>query len=272
MRSFHAYGKVSRTSQHTGKTTNALSLTTNHDITLFQETNFCDREDNHLKTILPPGYKPYYSSLSPTTAGVATVVSPNLASSHTITKTPLPSSLQGYALLLVFTAENGSSFSVLNVYLDSASPAARTKQLISLHNIISHTPFLIVGGDFNFVEDKYRDSSSQSAHYDTTKAFDKAWSDFKDKLDLKEVLQKSHTYVSGRSVDTVVSSRLDRFYLSYSEEDWATTRPFAYISSVPNSRLRSVQGFDAGDNNDNDNDNDNDNVNDNDNDNDDDHY
>ena len=140
VRSFHAYGLASRTSQHTGKANNAIHLTTNHDITLFQETNFLDREDNRLEKILPPGFKVYYSCLNANAAGVATVVSPSLASTHTITKTPLPLPLQGYALCLRFTASDGSSFSVLNVYLSSASPAARTKQISLLSTTPSPTP------------------------------------------------------------------------------------------------------------------------------------
>ena len=115
VRGFQAYGKVARTSQHTGKATNALSLSSKHDITLFQETNFLDREDNQLKKILPPGYKAYYSCLNANAAGVATVVSPTLASSHTISKIPLPPLLQGYALCLRFTASDGLAFTVLNV-------------------------------------------------------------------------------------------------------------------------------------------------------------
>ena len=244
VRGFQAYGKISRTSQGAGKAANACALANNHDITFFQETNLLDREDRYLKKILPPGFSDYYSSLNSTTAGVAIVVSPKIASTHTIAEIPLPPCLQGYALLLELTPKDGATFYVLNVYFDSHSSANRTKQILTLNRALPYMHFLILGGDFNFVEDKHHDTSTHSKHYDSTKAFAQAWGDFKSKLRLKEVFQRTHTFVSGRYLETTVSSRLDRFYISYSEADWATTRPYAYISSIPHSLLRSKVNYD----------------------------
>jgi hypothetical protein len=95
-----------------------------------------------------------------------------------------------------------------------------------------------VGGDFNFVEDKYKDTASHSSHYDSTRAFGVAWTKFKIHFSLKEVFQKTHTFISdGGNPDTAITSRLDRFYLSYSEVEWAVVKPYAYISTIPNTIL-----------------------------------
>lgn len=167
MRGFHAYGKARRTSQCAGKARNARALITSHDFTFFQETNLLSRESHYLKTIIPPGYSDYYSNLRKTTAGVATVVSPKINNTYNINQLPLPPSLQGYALLLELAPKSGDApLYLLNVYFDSASSAARTKQVLDLTRTLPESPRIVLGGDFNFVEDKYRDSSSQSSHYD----------------------------------------------------------------------------------------------------------
>jgi ribonuclease HI len=188
--------------------------------------------------------------LRKTTAGVATVVSPKINNTYNINQLPLPPSLQGYALLLELAPKSGDApLYLLNVYFDSASSAARTKQVLDLTRTLPESPRIVLGGDFNFVEDKYRDSSSQSSHYDSSELFARAWSAFKAKFQLKEVKQSTHTFISGCTLDTTISSRLDRFYISYSEEDWATSRPYTYISTVPLTRLHSISDYDQIDSN-----------------------
>jgi hypothetical protein len=240
VRGFSAYGRDG--ARCAAKISNATALISRHHLTYFQETNLLDREDHFFKTFLPKDHSCYYSSLSKTTAGVAIVISPHVNSLYNHKVVPLPKSLDGYALCVVFSAKDGThTFAALNLYLDSSGFPARTIQLTTLQESVPPSPYLIVGGDLNFVEDKYNDTSSQSTHYDSTRAFASAWTNFKVFFSLKEVIQKTHTYISDAgNPDTAITSRLDRFYLSYSEVDWAIVKPFAYISTIPNTILHSV--------------------------------
>ena len=240
MRGFSAYGN--RGPRGVSKINNATALLSKHHLTFFQETNLLDLEDRFFKSFLPKGFSCEYSSLSKTAAGVATIISDHLNTLYTHKVVPLPDSLLGYALCIEFFAMDGShAFTALNLYLDSSSPAVRAAQLAALQKAIPPSPFLIVGGDFNFAEDKYRDTASHSSHYNLTRDFAAAWTDFKVHFSLKEVFQKTHTFVSGSgNADTASTSRLDRFYLSYSEVDWAIVKPFAFIATLPKTILHSV--------------------------------
>ena len=153
----------------------------------------------------------------------------------------LPDSLRGYALCIVFEAKDGThSFTSLNVYLSSGGFAVRTKQIRTLHATVPVSPHLTMGGDFNFVEDKYRDTSTHTTHYDSTGSFTKCWASFKDRYNLKEVRQETHTFISGSAnPEVAVTSRLDRHYISHCEADWATVKPFAYIPTIPHTILHS---------------------------------
>jgi endonuclease/exonuclease/phosphatase family metal-dependent hydrolase len=172
---------------------------------------------------------------------VAIIISPHLDNLYYQKIIPLPSSLNGRALCVRLTAKDKShSFYVLNLYLDAHKSTTRISQLDKLVESLPAYTHFIVGGDFNFVEDKYEDSSSHSSHYDNSTGFIKAWSSFKDHFNLKEVAQQTHTYISNSGdPNSAGTSRLDRFYLSYDEADWATVKPFAYISRVPHSLVNS---------------------------------
>ena len=148
---------------------------------------------------------------------------------------PLPPSLVGKALCVGFTAKDKShSFFALNLYLDSHKSDTRASQLNTLTKSLPSHPYMIVGGDFNFVEDKYKDTSSHSEHYDNDERFVKAWMGFKEHFNLKEVAQSTHTYISNAGEPgSAGTSRLDRIYLSYAEADWATIRPYTYIARIP---------------------------------------
>ena len=240
VRGFHNYGRGHSLNMR-DKRANATALILKHDLTFFQETNFNFRENNFFRTFLPPKYFTYYSNFSKNTAGVATVISPAVCALYNHREVPLPDSLRGYALCIAFEAKDGShSFISLNVYLSSAGFAARTKQIRSLHGAVPVVPHLLMGGDFNFVEDKYRDTSTHTTHYDSTGTFTKCWASFKDRFNLKEVIQHTHTYIAGSAnPGTATTSRLDRFYISHCEADWATVKPFSFIPSIPHTILHS---------------------------------
>jgi endonuclease/exonuclease/phosphatase family metal-dependent hydrolase len=240
VRGFHNYGRGHSLSMR-DKRANANALILKHNLTYFQETNFNFRENNFFRTFLPPKYFAYYSNFSKNTAGVATVISSTICALYHHREIILPDSLRGYALCIAFEAKDGThSFTSLNVYLSSDGFAARTKQVRTLYGTVPVTPHLFMGGDFNFVEDKYRDTSTHTTHYDSTGSFTSCWASFKDRFNLKEVIQNTHTLIAGSAnPETATTSRLDRHYISHCEADWATVRPFAYIPTIPHTILHS---------------------------------
>ena len=160
-----------------GKQENAKALVTKHDITFFQETKLFDQENRFFKTFLPPGFVPHTSSHTKFSAGVAIITSPLLNELYHQKVIPLPPSLKGNALCVHFEAKNGThSFRALNLYLDSHKSETRISQLGTLIDSLPSHSHLIVGGDFNFVEDKFEDSSSHSSHYDNSVKFNHTWS------------------------------------------------------------------------------------------------
>jgi hypothetical protein len=145
VRGFSAYGRDF--ARKLTKQEGAKALFIKHHLTFFQETNLLDREDRFFKSFLLPDFTVRYSSLSKTTAGVAIVISPHINSLYTYIRIPLPKSLDGYALALLFTAKDGShSFTALNLYLDSSGSPARRVQLKALKKAIPPSPYLMVGG------------------------------------------------------------------------------------------------------------------------------
>ena len=55
------------------------------------------------------------------------------------------------------------------------------------------------------------------------------------------MIQHTHTYISDAANPlTSVTSRLDRFYISHCEADWATVKPYAYIPTIPHTLLRAT--------------------------------
>jgi ribonuclease HI len=231
------------------KESNILSLTNSNDFSFFQETRLGPVAKSYLKKLLP-GCGVYTSSLSFKSCGVATVLSPSIVASFDVVTVALPPSLLGRALVLrlVPKAGDGPSLVLVNVYLQSGDNyGLKTDQIALLSRLVPSSPFMYLGGDFNFVENKARDTSSSSDYYDPTVSFLDTWTDFKLKFGFKEVVQLSHTYFDvGKDVTDCRSSRLDRLYISHSEADWAVVRPFAYISTIPHSVLGSVSRDDKG--------------------------
>ena len=221
---------------------NVKSLAHKFDVCLFQETRIGPNADSYLKRMLPD-HGVFCSSLSFRSSGVATVISPSLLTRYVPCQLNLPHVLKGKVLVLVLKPRDGEgpNLVIVNLYLQTGDNYGTKKSQIDLLlPLVPISPYIYVGGDFNFVEDKDRDTSSNSNYYDPTDQFLDSWSDFKDKLGLREVFQSSHTHFGiSREGKTCYSSRLDRIYTSLSEADWAAFRPFTYIPVIPHSILGS---------------------------------
>ena len=232
------------------KANNLCALARSHDVTFFQETRLSKPGANYLKRIVPPDYAAgvFTSCLSASSAGVAIVISPKVLAQYKARLVPLPTSLDGKAIVLELTPEDGDADALIlvNVYLEAGDNfAKKLTQLNTLTPRVPRTGHLIMGGDFNFVEDKHVDSSSTSAYYDVTGKFRSKWANFVTDRGLREVSQGSHTFFSVERAKPC-SSRLDRFYISHSEAEWAAARPHSYISHIPHSLLHRKKGDDVG--------------------------
>lgn len=220
------------------KETNIKSLADRHDVVMLQETHLGKKAGPYLKNLLPR-HRTYCSGLSFTSGGVATVLSPSLATKFDVTMIKLPGSLQGRAIILKLMPKHGEGgpMVLVNVYIQSGDNYRLKKEQIEAISMkIPPSQHIYVAGDFNFVEDKERDSSSSANYYNPTRSFLEAWDEFKAKFKLKEVFQGSHTYFDiGKS--SIKSSRLDRIYISMDESDWATLRPYAFIPCIPHSLI-----------------------------------
>ena len=224
------------------KQANVKSLANRFDVCLFQETRLGPKADSYLKKMLPD-HRVFCSSLSFRSSGVATALSPSLMSHYDPQQVTLPEALRGKALVLILKPRTGEGpdLVIVNLYLQTGDNyAIKKSQIDLLLPLVPASPSLYVGGDFNFVENKARDTSSNSTYYDLTDGFLDSWTDFKDKLGLREVFQSSHTHFgTSKEGKACSSSRLDRIYTSLSEAEWAAFLPYTYIPTVPHSLLGS---------------------------------
>ena len=223
------------------KAANVRFLAETHDSVFMQETHLGPRAFDYIKTILPVGFRCFSSNLTFKSSGVSIILSPDLLSRYTPHRITLPPELKGKAIALELTPMgDGHTITLVNVYLQTGDNfALKQSQIQHLRAAIPAADFMILGGDFNFVEDRSRDTSSASRYYVPTDDFVRAWSGFKDHFSLKEVCQLTHTYFDLNST-MPRSSRLDRIYISHSEADWAVTAPYAYIPCMPHTILHTT--------------------------------
>ena len=226
------------------KTANIKKLVDTHGAVFLQETHLGPDAEAYLKKILPPGCVSFSSGVSFNSLGVAIILSPDILVRFTARRITLSSLLEGRAVAveLIPRGPTDQAQVLVNVYLQAGDNyALKQTQIQALGQSLPVSKFMTLGGDFNFVEDKNTDTSSSSKYYDPTDSFREVWTDFKVKYSLKEVTQSSHTYFDlSKTLNTARSSRLDRFYISHSEADWATVRPFAFIPCIPHSIIHSV--------------------------------
>ena len=238
------------------RTKNINTLCSQHDFVLIQDVRLYPSEThNHtLHDYINKGDK-FFHSLAPPTqkkdgtkvanAGVITVVSSEVLKSYNISVMPLPNSLAGRALLLRASAKEGrekGTFYVLNLYLTPSSHASNRIEIDTLYTHLKSIidSQLIMAGDFNFVENPTKDTASGAKSYDLPDNFFTTWNKFLDTYNLKEVHQDTHTYMEPGKL---VTSRLDRFYISIGEAEWAAHQPHTHIAGIPHSLINSHKVF-----------------------------
>lgn len=158
------------------KTRNIVALTNKYDIVNLQETNLNKNDKTYLKSIIPKGSR-FFLNNGWGHLGVATIVSAKVLRAFSVASIPFPSALGGRALALLFTPKSGAApFTFVNLYLKSGTDQkARAEQLSLVRDSVPVTDFIFFAGDFNFVENKFEDTSSHSTYYDHSTDFRKVW-------------------------------------------------------------------------------------------------
>ena len=128
---------------------------------------------------------------------------------------------------------------IINVYLDPKSRAVRQSQLQFVRDNTKTGVFSYMMGDFNFVENL--DDGKMLGHQALATAEQQVWDGLRDHLTLKEISQPTHTWYRFESNSKIVSSRIDRAYLSCREADHTLATPLSFIPSLPHTSLRKEQ-------------------------------
>ena len=219
-----------------------------HTVSFWQETKLYAKDDGHLTPFFSQSHSLFLSNnpgntqtdIRHHTAGIATCIANSYLSSFNPPSIyRLAPSLAGHALLLLLAHKStGHIIALLNLRLSATDTATRTEQLAALFTN-AHYPFpahhfLAVAGDFNF-----NVSSDDSSHL-TVPQIPAPWHGILANLNLHEIKQDLPTYLSisrpGANVATrIITSRIDRIYLSLTESHYATLSP---ISKILPSKLR----------------------------------
>ena len=215
-----------------------------YDVIFLQETKLLALEDQALKTILSD-YLVFYSNnpynvgegATTYTAGVCTAISRKIFQNYKIENLNLPDDLRGHCIALLISLP-GSDFSMKLINIRLPTPNNEKVKVqegltSSLHKALSNFPskFTILGGDMNFVE-READTSSIFKKEDRPN-----WDLLKDNLHLSECVSDVHTFFHKPRVPNnsqgskAWSARLDRFYISHTEADYAVVKPHV-ISDV----------------------------------------
>jgi endonuclease/exonuclease/phosphatase family metal-dependent hydrolase len=101
---------------------------------------------------------------------------------------------------------------IINVYLDPKSRAVRQSQLEFVRDNTKSGVFSYMMGDFNFVDNL--DDGKMLGHQALAPAEQQVWDELRDHLTLNEISQPTHTWYRFEPNAKIVSSRIDRAYLS----------------------------------------------------------
>ena len=199
--------------------------------------------DNYLTT-LQHIFTPHTVHLSATNAnrgGIITLVHSRIATSRANSTSTAPYLVdstptiihKGSAIETKLTCRStGTTYGFINLYLHGSDSNLWLTEIESLTNL-NRSRNTIFTGDFNFTEHPI-DRSNNHLNYPTAAAT--AFDRFVAQHQLQELHQKYHTfYRNNSSNNSVISSRLDRFYHNL---DYATVAAF-----TPNCRLDTTSTY-----------------------------
>ena len=229
---------------------NIAALTASYSVCNFQETHLLPNDQRPF-TRINPSHTIFTSSLSTSSAGVATVLSPTVLRDYSAHSLELHPALQGYALAILLSPRShdvaqGRPIVLFNLYLDSASYTAKITQLHHLLDLVlPNNAIYFASGDFNFVESP--DDTSSPHWSPPPQRFLDAWEEFLIQYQLRELHQPTPTFYRRDTTSSIphTTSRLDRHYCSLTELDFELLNPSAHLAALPHGLLTSNGGVDT---------------------------
>ena len=228
-------------SRHFKVISHLQSLLDRYDVVCVQDVRA--PSDNYLATlqqIFTP-HTVHLSATDTTRGGVITLIHSRIATSHANGPSTAPFIVDGWPTVIhngssikttLTCRSTGKTFCIINLYLHGSDSNLWLTEINSLINY-NHTTNSIFTGDFNYTEHPI-DRSSNYHNYST--AADTAFSKFVNHHQLQELHQKYHTFYRNNSnTNSVISSRLDRFYHNF---DYATIAAF-----TPSCRLDTTSNY-----------------------------
>ena len=212
-----------------------------------QETKLAARQEGRLTANHTNTHTAFYSNnpnnsfldASHNTAGIATTIATSYPTLFHHSTYQLDPSLLGHALLVLLTHRTtGHIIALLNIRLHSSNPNTRNNQLRSIF-LNRNFPFpahhfLLLGGDFNFNESRQDSSHLASPHVPGD------WPLILSLFHLHEIKQDLPTFLSISAPSSnspskfprIVTSRIDRFYLSLTESHYSSHHPTVKVLPV----------------------------------------
>ena len=217
------------------------SLLERYDIVCVQDVRA--PSDNYLTTlqhIFTP-HTVHLSATDSTRGGVITLIHSRIASNPAAVSSNAPFFVDGSPAVIhkgssikttLTCRSTGKNFCIVNLYLHGSNSNHWLTEINSL-TTYNYTTNTIFTGDFNFTEHPI-DRSSNYHNYSSAAAT--AFNNFVSQHQLQELHQKFHTFYRNNSTtNSVISSRLDRFYHNL---DYATIAAF-----TPNCRLDTTSNY-----------------------------
>ena len=229
------------TARHYKVISHLQSLLDRYDIVCVQDVRA--PSDSYLTTlqhIFTP-HTVHLSATNTTRGGIITLIHSRIATSPSNSSSSAPYCIdntpivihKGSAIMTKLTCRStGKIYCFVNLYLHGTDSSLWLTEIESLTNY-NHSHNTIFMGDFNYTEHPIDRSSN---YLDYSQAAVTAFNRFVAQHQLQEIHQKYHTfYRNNSSNNTVISSRLDRFYHNL---DYATIAAF-----TPNCRLDTTSSY-----------------------------
>ena len=204
---------------------------------LLQETNL-PRKNRILQNSLPD-HTVFDNPLKRGTSGTATILHNSLLKYYDITNhNPVKGLVQMTTLTPLKTegelSNNKDTIVLVNIYIPKPE---KRKTVFDVINDIQVGTKILMGGDFNFVEEA-DDAPSGTSSVILSGERKEEWDALLIKFGLREMKQGIHThYTLSTNTAHASTSRIDRIYITANDTDNTITRPYTYIPHLPSTPL-----------------------------------
>ena len=234
---------VSHESRRRNISSNLEYLSRRNDFICLQETNLGLHNTNYFKLISATRKctDVHLQNISLGVGGGATIFSPNISKRYHILP-PTRNAPRGIIISKAFSIDGISeNFQVVNFH-GAFDRKSRCEQFRFLLKQVRNDLFTYLVGDFNFLDPDSPpgEDGSVSGSHTLCSQESLLWRELTSSLRLTEIKQPSHTYYrlpTDHDSDKVISSRLDRIYITERPTDFSLYQPITHIPSIPHTSL-----------------------------------